>query len=322
MTPPPDALATRHVIRGRLSDGELTAALRAALEDDTLHTEAREPLAAGTYPCEFVDVVSAVGRRSLFVKFGASIPRHTSSGARRGVGYEAEVYRRFLSTTAFGTVPFVGSAGLGEETVLILQALRTHRPLNHYRGSDQVLAAAEWLGRYHAACGDVLDRVRDFIDIHHADDMHRWVDAALELSPGSERAWLRRACRAAHAAIDEFTGLAHVVIHGEYYPINVLFDGADVRPVDWEAAAWAPAELDVVQLTDGWSEDVAAAARRRYGDARWPNDRAHDLDRAVMLATVYLHLRWFGFTGRATPERRARWNLGSVRRAATSLGWL
>ena len=42
------------------------------------------------------------------------------------------------------------------------------------------------------------------------------------------------------------------MIHGEYYPHNILFQSGVVRPVDWETAALAPGEIDLATLCEGW----------------------------------------------------------------------
>lgn len=43
-----------------------------------------------------------------------------------------------------------------------------------------------------------------------------------------------------------------VIIHGEYYPVNVLFSDEIVLPVDWESTAVAMGEKDSASLSEAW----------------------------------------------------------------------
>src|SRR6202030_18789 len=60
------------------------------------------------------------------------------------------------------------------------------------------------------------------------------------------------------------------IIHGEFYPENVLIDGDIVYPVDWERAALSAGEIDIAALTEGqWEPRTVEDAIDAYIRARW-----------------------------------------------------
>ena len=88
--------------------------------------------------------------------------------------------------------------------------------------------------------------------------------------------------------------LPQTVIHGEYYPHNILFKAGRVHPVDWETAAIAPGEIDLATLGDGWSHEVNRQLQAQYERARWPKGAPAGFQRNLELARIYMHLRWLG----------------------------
>lgn len=47
------------------------------------------------------------------------------------------------------------------------------------------------------------------------------------------------------------------VIHGAYYPEEILLAGDTLYPVDWETASIATGEVDLAMLTDRWPDEGA-----------------------------------------------------------------
>ena len=96
---------------------------------------------------------------------------------------------------------------------------------------------------------------------------------------------------------DHLASLPPTLIHGEFYPSNVLVsDAASARPicpVDWETAGIGPGVLDIAALTaPSWSDADRTRIVRAYVEAcpagRRPEPR--DIEHARLL----LAARWLG----------------------------
>ena len=54
------------------------------------------------------------------------------------------------------------------------------------------------------------------------------------------------------------------IIHGEYYPANILIKDGAIYPIDWESAAVGPGEIDLATLIEGWDQKLAEEAKQAY----------------------------------------------------------
>ena len=59
-------------------------------------------------------------------------------------------------------------------------------------------------------------------------------------------------CQRADEFIAQLLAAPRTMIHGEFYPGNILYEKGRICPVDWESAAIAAGELDLAALTEGW----------------------------------------------------------------------
>jgi thiamine kinase-like enzyme len=80
------------------------------------------------------------------------------------------------------------------------------------------------------------------------------------------------------------------VIHGEYYPKNILYQKGVVRPVDWQTAAIAAGEIDLASLTLNWPVETVLECEREYQRARWPKYTNEDFRQVLGAARLYLRL--------------------------------
>ena len=157
-------------------------------------------------------------------------------------------------------------------------------------------AAATWAGEFHAHFeAPLADPVSalEWLPRYDAAYYAGWARRTLALT-GAARDWLARLCTRFAEAAGELFQAPPAVIHGEYYPQNLLVRDGTVYPVDWESVAVAPGEIDLASLTQGWPEEVAVACRAAYSEARWPAGAPADLDRRLDEAGLYLALRWLG----------------------------
>jgi hypothetical protein len=201
---------------------------------------------------------------------------------------EIETYRRLLAPAGLGTAVFHGSEGAHlfiekVEGVELWQVgeLETWRHV------------ARWLRRMHDAFPG------------GAEDIH-----LLRYDGDFFRLWLARAAALAgdlgpvagihDAVVERLLGLPQSVVHGDFYPSNVLVAGERVCPVDWELAGWGPSLLDLAALTSGWPEDEQAAIAAAYGDVS-----GEDLD----CCRLHLAVRWLGWSEdwKPPPEHARDW---------------
>src|SRR5437773_868029 len=113
----------------------------------------RKPIvSASTYPSEVVSCQVGDGELKIYCKYAAGLG-DASYGQRGGVPYEAEVYRLVLQHSGFSLPKFYGAymdPGTGD-TWLILEYLEDTLRLTKGPQPESVLAAAQWIGRFHAA---------------------------------------------------------------------------------------------------------------------------------------------------------------------------
>jgi len=154
--------------------------------------------------------------------------------------------------------------------------------------------AARWLARLHA------------LDVPGNECLVRY-DAAhlrsrLELTPEAEALAARVA--------DRLASLPTRLIHGDFYPANVLVEpGPRIRVVDWETCGIGPAVLDVAALVSGrWSESKRQRILEAYVAACPPQLQPSAED--VLYARLLLAAQWIGWHDdwRPPPEQRHDWH--------------
>jgi aminoglycoside phosphotransferase (APT) family kinase protein len=193
-------------------------------------------------------------------------------------------------------------------------------------------AAARWLVALHAggprgrsnadACPLVYDR--PFYE--------RWMDRALAFIDQARRTDLELLVDLHADAVHRLLEVPPTLIHGEYYPSNVLVEETDVGerilPVDWEAAAVGPGVVDLAALTSGsWGTPLARRMEDAYFGAAseltaWGGTRA-EFDEALAAARLHLAIQWLGWSEAWVPpaEHARDWlddalELAGIRRAA------
>jgi aminoglycoside phosphotransferase (APT) family kinase protein len=276
----------------------------------------RRPLVGSTFPVEIVRVRTAPGRlTSIFCKYEAG-RAHEGFGHRGGVGYEADVYARILRPLGLSTPALIGrhmERGSGDSWLFIEAVDGLSIANAPGRLSPAALRrAAAWIGRLHRDLSAETRRT-SFLRRYDADYFRGFVDRAWRFSAGHRRRlpWLRSACARADEFIAQLVDAPSTVVHGEFYPGNVIVVGTRTCPVDWESTAIGAGELDLAALIEGWPHELAADCRRRYAAARWPAGAPISFPRTLAAAGFYWAFRWLGssrrkFAGHATSEVRLR----------------
>ncbi|NND03126.1 MAG: aminoglycoside phosphotransferase family protein [Acidimicrobiia bacterium] len=252
----------------------------------------RTALGTGTHPKELVEIEASEGqRRHLFVKYGGSVDLDPG-GTRTGVLYEAQVYRDLLPLLDIRTVHYYGQVDPTDRLpVLVLDGLPDALRVKKVPGGRAMIAAAGWLGSFHA-------QTTSMTECRHLSWVERWPRSLLEkwcdpdsASPAHPKYREVLSYLVEHA-IPDLLDEGHTIIHGEFYPKNILFHNEEVYPIDWESAAVAPSEFDLAMLIDGWPSEIREAARDEYAGMRWRRSATEASRRRLRIAEMILHARW------------------------------
>jgi hypothetical protein len=306
-----------------LAAGLALALSRAGLGGVTIVDRAVNPHAS-TFPTEVVTCRLAGGEElRVFCKYGSG-PGHEGHGHRGGVEYEAEVYRSVLADAALEAPRFYGSAAAGPRREVWLAIgylesclrLRDSRDLSHWE------QAAGWSARFHAEYeGRGGDPRLSFLIEYDAEYYAGWGRRTAENAAAQQAnlPWLNQLCRRWEAALAALVDRPRTVIHGEFYPKNLLVNDGTIYPVDWESAALGRGEIDLAMLTERCDAQVVRRCEAAYRHARWPEGAPPDFTRALDLARLYVHLRWLG-ADPGRKQRRRLWRYDEVRDLGERLG--
>jgi len=256
----------------------------------------------------------------LFCKY--AVPdAHQGHGHRGGVSREAYVYRSLLDNPGSPhTVRYYGShLGPDGHHWLILEYLEHAERLTWMTNADFLCAAARWIGEFHASqqAGSNPPSTMP-LSAYDQNYYMDWIRRTRQYSSGlpPEFSWMGEVCDLAPVIVQRLLIAPHTVIHGEYYPKNIMVKDCQVYPVDWESAALAPGEIDLASLIERWPSHVSERCRREYANARWPSGAPADFLETLRAARVYLHFRWLGDRPSQTTARKLRWRFADLRALA------
>jgi hypothetical protein len=245
---------------------------------------------------------------------------------------EIDVYRDVLEPLGIEAPRLYGALIDPQTPRYWLFLERVEAPLLTQLGDWQTwLAAASWLATMHT-------RLKE--------ETSRWPRRAIRCDRSFYRRWLPRAIRAGDRAeigdlaavaaayegeIDRLANMDCSLIHGEFYPSNILIrqgpGGPRVCPIDWEMSAIAPPLMDLAALTAGrWTEDQRLELLRSYRYAAGAGlglpESEEALTRDLARCRLHLAIRWLGWSADWTPpsDHAHDW-LGEARSAAAILGF-
>lgn len=284
----------------------------------------REPnLMTSTHPSEVVTCrLADESLVHVFCKYASGSPSHLAGEQRGGVAYEAAVYRDLLRPFGVAAPRFLGTQEDPHTGTMCLfleylpQAVRVHK----CRQPGIMEEAARWLGGFHRS---FEGRVVPSLHRHDAEYYRSWARRAVSVAePLNDRfPWLRRLGeRFEEEIVPELARSPLTVIHGEFYPSNVLICGGSVVPIDWESAAIGPGEIDFASLTEGWPAPTVAECGREYCLARWPEGVPADFGRRVATARMYWAFRWLGKSPAAVAGEKYRRYFDHLHSAGRQLG--
>jgi hypothetical protein len=254
---------------------------------------------SSTFPTEIV-TCRVDGRPPIRLLCKYSCSRGTSPYApRRGPAHEALVYRHLLRSNRLTTVRFYGAYEEPErgDTWLLLEYLDHSERLDVASPARAAMErAATWIGRFHAiGAGVPVERGRSFLTPY--DEGHyllEWAQrtARLKRAQHASPPWFSHLLERYEELARLLASAPRTVIHGEYYPENILICAGSVYPIDWESAAVATGEIDLASLIERWDAELAAVAVQAYRRARWQGSAPESFPRMLDAARVYWQLRW------------------------------
>ena len=274
-------------------------------------------------------VLKHLGRHTLTEKARRAKPSFAIDPQR-----EIEVYRRILAPLHVGPglVGFSISPQRGPHWLLI-----EHVPGFRLSEAGEVgvwMAVARWLGALHqrlATFDSQQSREQARLIEYDRRWYTAWLNRALRFFAAEDPSQSRRSRDALkwlaaryERVIERLTSIPSTVIHGEFYPENIVVAGtADsplVCPVDWEMTAIGPGIIDLAALTSGqWSEEHRRAVMAAYaaGSALRAGTTLDELAESVEYANIHLAVQWLGWFGRrrTQPAHAQDWLADAVGRA-------
>jgi hypothetical protein len=281
---------------------------------------------ATSAPLELVTAVTDNGSEHELVLKHLG-PGHTSERVRRvkpsfvvDPRREIDVYRRLLAPLQIG--PSLVGSSMAPETGtywLLLEYIQGPR-LFEVGALAAWAATAHWLGAFHCRpeAIDARRHIAGLIDCQR--DWYRiWMERALRFfgADGPPRSRhdgkaLRWLAERHDRVIDHLLSLPSTLIHGEFYPANVIVTGTPDRyqpcPIDWETASVGPGVLDLAALMAGdWREQDRRHVTAAYLAGSGTRDTLEDLAESARYAHIQLAVLWLGWFGRRrTPNAQAR----------------
>jgi hypothetical protein len=267
------------------------------LKEGSLEIISRQSfLEASTFPVEIVICKIENGEQvNLFCKYLGGLGPN-NYGHRGGVEYESKIYEEIISRIPSSKIKFYGQCWISEtsETLMVIEYMGEALRMLYSGEPDAVNKAAAWIGNFHRHFEGYNS---DFIKVYDTDYFKIWSDRFRNLNKTHHlnQPWLNELAD----YFDDNTALMVkqpvTVIHGEYYPKNILLKDGIIYPVDWESAAIAPGEIDLASLIEGWENEMAIRIIETYIKHRWPDGNFNETDfkKRILMSQVYFYFWWW-----------------------------
>jgi hypothetical protein len=269
---------------------------------------------SGIATCTFGGGESA----SVFWKLGAA--KSVGSPGRLGcVGYELDAYREIAKVGDALAPEFLGGDVCGTDVLLVTQYIGLAYRVQKSPQAGALERAVRRIGAFHEKA---LRTAPDSgLDHYDAEWYAIWAQRASRRLPRAS--WLTSIADAFPSVASELQTGVSTVIHGEFYPDNVLVSPGRVTAVDWEWAGIGMGEIDLAALTEGWwDEATVGACTHAYAESRGINPADALFRSRFAAARLYLHLRWLGGRALGPMSDNGRWRLEEARSLGAQLGLL
>jgi Phosphotransferase enzyme family len=319
-------------------DGELIDELGGELDGQPIVGLRRAPYRYATSaPLEAVRVVVEGGEEAALILKDLSRDRLPANALAAKPEFlhqprrELDVYRRILGPAGVGPRCFAAHADPdGSHDWLLLEKVPGVE-LWQVGELDVWERVAHWLGDFHAAFAGRLDQLRAVnahLLVHDAAWFRSWYERAMTAIAGSRDrrgADLAAALGSYDAVIGALAELPRTLVHGEFYPSNVLVvrdqQPVGVYPVDWEMAAIGPGTLDLAALAGGWGASERQSLARAYLEGLGSDRPIDELLADLSRCRLHLALQWLGWSSDwLPPDEHAHDWFGEALAAAGELG--
>ena len=251
-----------------------------------------------TFPIEIVTCQLNDGQIiKLFCKYlGGMGPNNF--GHKGGVEYESKVYNKVLKDVSLPKPKYYGTCYFpnNDETLLVLEYLEGSDRLHLTVSPETWLKEAGlWIAHFH---NFKQTNIPSFLKVYNKAYYTHWAKRVQNLvnKSNSDYGWIINLCNSFMKNIDILLDNPQSIIHGEYYPKNIIIQNNTIYPIDWESTAVATGEIDLASLIEGWDENTIEQVKEIYLSARWPEGKfsKKKFDQRLLMSQLYFCFRWLG----------------------------
>ena len=231
----------------------------------------------------------------LFCKYVA----HTDGedfGHRGGVEYEIRIYDEVLRNVPIPSVKFYGKCYFPETNVTMMVLEYLNDSLRIFKINKPKLLlneAASLIGRLHNFFElKTPSFIKNYDEAHYRVWIEKFESIAYKFK--SKHPWVINLFTYYLENINILITNPRTLIHGEYYPHNIIVQNHIIYIIDWESAAVGPGEIDLASLLDGWEEPEIGNAIEAYQIARWGEMKnvPENFDHILLLSQIYYQFCW------------------------------
>ena len=251
---------------------------------------------------------------------------HEGHGQRLGVAYEANAYRRLPKIPGADTARYFATGDRAQGSWLFIEYLDGSYSLPLFHDPEEAIRlASTWLAHFHRECEQVVaESGLPWLRVYDRNYFAGWADRFAQYVDVVEEdySWASDLASALFPALEPLLQGPTTVVHGEFYPNNVLVFDDRIYPVDWETVALGAGELDLASLIDNWPAEICEVALDIYAETRWGNAEQPGFRDRIELARVYQDLRWLGDRRERTAAPNEQRRFASLHDRAVRLGVL
>ncbi len=279
--------------------GTLLKNLSAMMGSDMIPIEiiSRENfIESSTFPVEIVTCKTSKGKYiNLFCKYQGGMGPN-NYGHRGGLEYEAKIYQHVLERTPVNKIKYFGQIRLSGngDLLLVIEYLGESLRMFYSNDHDIMNKAAAWAGNFH---NFHESNAPDFVKVYDKEYYYLWSERFKNSTKDYYKKfpWLKEITYYFEDNVEYLINCDQTIVHGEFYPMNLLFKDGIIYPVDWESAAVAPGEIDLASLIEGWDYEDVEKYKDAYKKVRWPVGifSQEEFEKRLLLAQIYFYFWWW-----------------------------
>ena len=255
-----------------------------------------------THPSEIITYeINGIIQKRLFLKYEfedyAVVNDH-----RKNLRHESSIYSDVLTPIKMSIPEYYGFYIFEQMGIkmMVLEFVENMFRFPKTSERDPIYKVAKWIGEFHSRSKHLLQKNKlSFINQYNEKYYLQWpqktIDIIWEHHLEYKYEWFLKLVEKFKNEIKMLTDIEPVVIHGEFYPINIYRSNGIIYPIDWQTAALATGAVDMAALTHNWPVKVQEKCLAVYKAACGLTDSIELLKRRVLLARIYLNFLWLGY---------------------------